>query len=283
MEFANEGPEAGQLICNREDSFNGFSFLHDFAITPNWTVFLQNAISFNPLPFILGQKGAAQCLKSKSDGKGKFLLIPRESGVFAGQPPRSFDAPDGFVFHHLNAWEKDEKVIVESIHYPDFPEVGPEDDFLQMNFENIPAGILSKCEINLTNKKVSTTRYSEQCCEFAMVNPLKEGLSARYSWMAVAEKPKGYAPLQAIKKLDLFNLDQCIWSAAPRGFVSEPLMVPKPGSKIEDNGWLLVLVWNGARRGTDLIILRANDLNEEAVIELPISIPHGLHGSWVSE
>ncbi len=283
MEFATEGKDAGQLISNREDSFNGFSFLHDFAITPNWAVFLQNAISFNPLPFILGQKGAAQCLKSKPNGKGKFLLIPRESGMFAGQTPRTFDAPNGFVFHHLNAWEKDEKVIVESIHYPDFPEVGPEEDFLQMNFDLIPAGILSSCELNLSNQKVETKRFSDQCCEFATVNPLREGLSARFSWMAIAERAAGYAPLQAIKKLDLLNLNQCVWSAAPRGFVSEPLMVPKEGSQAEDEGWILVLVWNGARCGTDLVILRANNLHEEAVVELPIAIPPGLHGSWVSD
>ena len=283
MEFASEGKNSGQLISNREDKFNGFSFLHDFAITPNWAVFLQNAISFNPLPFILGQKGAAQCLSSKPGGKGKFLLIPRDSGVFAGQPPRSFEAPDGFVFHHLNAWEEKEEVIIESIHYPDFPEVGPQEDFLRMDFDSIPAGILSRCRINLNNQKVTTTRFSEQCCEFAMTNPQKQGFSARYSWMAIAEQKKGYAPLQAIKKLDLINSEQCIWSAAPLGFVSEPLMVPKPGSQIEDDGWIMLLVWNGNRGGTDLVILKAQDLSEEAIVELPISIPHGLHGSWVSE
>ena len=283
MEFATEGEKAGQLIHDRQDSFNGFAFLHDFAITPNWAVFLQNAISFNPLPFIFGQKGAAQCLKSKSGGKGKFWLIPRDCGKFAGQSPQIFDAPDGFVFHHLNAWECEEKVIVESIHYPDFPEVGPKEDFLEMNFDLIPAGILSRCEINLSNNKVRKTRFSEQCCEFAMVNPHYQGLKCQFSWMAIAEKERGYAPLQAIKKLDLLNLEQCIWSSAPRGFVSEPLMIPKPGSQVEDEGWVLVLIWNGARRGTDLIILSANNLKEEAVVELPISIPHGLHGSWVSE
>jgi len=283
MEFATSGEKAGQLINDRQESFNGFSFLHDFAITPNWAVFLQNAISFNPLPFILGQKGAAQCLKSNPGSKGRFLLIPRDCGAFSGQPHQIFDAPDGFVFHHLNAWEKDEKVFVESIHYPDFPEVGPKEDFLKMNFDLIPAGILSRCEINLSSQKVVTTRFSEQCCEFAMVNPLSLGLPARYSWMAVADRAKGYAPLQAIKKLDLLNSEECIWNAAPRGFVSEPLMIPRPGSSIEDDGWVLVLIWNGERCGTDLIILKANDLSEKAVIELPISIPHGLHGSWVNK
>ena len=283
MEFADQGDKAGQLISDRKDKFDGFAFLHDFAITPNWAVFLQNAISFNPIPFILGQKGAAQCLNSKPDEQGKFWIIPRDSGKFAGQPPQIINAPDGFVFHHLNAWEKDDQIILDSIHYPDYPEVRPQDNFLEMDFDLIPAGILSRCAINLIKNDVKTTSFSEQCCEFGMVNPNLEGLPSRFSWMAIAAKETGYAPLQAIKKLDLLTLDKKIWNAAPRGFVSEPLMVPKQGTHNEDEGWILVLVWNGERNGTDLVILRADDLREEAIIELPIAIPHGLHGNWVPE
>ena len=43
---------------------------------------------------------------------------------------------------------------------------------------------------------------------------------------------------------------------------------------------MLVLVWNGARCGSDLVILQAGDLSEQAVLELPLAIPYGLHGSW---
>jgi all-trans-8'-apo-beta-carotenal 15,15'-oxygenase len=57
-------------------------------------------------------------------------------------------------------------------------------------------------------------------------------------------------------------------------------MVPRPGAKAEDDGWVLVLVWNGARGGSDLVILQAGDLSEQAVLELPLAIPYGLHGSW---
>ena len=52
-------------------------------------------------------------------------------------------------------------------------------------------------------------------------------------------------------------------------------------SSKEDEGFLFILLWNGERRGSDLVILDAKDLIELAVYELPISIPHGLHGSWV--
>ena len=285
MEFALEddpatGVKAGQLLCERSDSFNGFAFLHDFAITPNWAVFLQNAIAFNPLPFVLGKKGAAQCLQSQPGGQAKFWLIPRDSGAFAGQPPRIIDAPDGFVFHHLNAWEDGDNVVVESIYYSDFPSIGPDQDFRAIDFDLLPEGLLEQCRINLVEGSISTTRLSERCCEFAMVNPDREGLPSRYAWMAVAERETGNDPLQAVKKLDLHSGERRVWSAAPRGFVSEPVMVARPGSSVEDDGWVLCLVWNGARCASDLVILAADSLEEVAVLELPLAIPYGLHGSW---
>jgi all-trans-8'-apo-beta-carotenal 15,15'-oxygenase len=287
MEFATEsdaaaGIKAGDLLSERRDSFNGFAFLHDFAITPNWAVFLQNAVEFNPLPFVLGKRGAAQCLQSKPDGQAKFWLIPRDCGAFAGEKPRIIDAPDGFVFHHLNAWEQDGDVLVESIYYADFPSIGPDVDFTAVDFDLIPEGLLEQCRINLKTGRVETRRLSERCCEFAMVNPNKEGLPCRFAWMAAAAREQGNDPLQVIKKLDLSTGERLIWSAAPHGFVSEPLMVPRPGAESEDDGWVLELLWNGAREASDLVILDASDLSELAVFELPLAIPHGLHGSWVT-
>jgi all-trans-8'-apo-beta-carotenal 15,15'-oxygenase len=292
MEFATaDGPhgvKAGQLLHERSDTFKGFAFLHDFAITPNWAIFLQNAVDFNPLPFVLGQKGAAQCLKSKPGGQAQFWLVPRASGLYAGQPPRLMDAPAGFVFHHLNAWEEDSGAVhVESIFYADFPSIGPETDFRAIDFDLIPEGLLERCRIDLASGTVCNERLSERCCEFAMVNPSYEGLPARFGWMAVAERETGNDPLQAVKKLDLKTGDRRVWSAAPHGYVSEPVMVPRPargpqaGAADEDSGWVLVLVWNGERSATDLVILNADDMSEQAVLELPLAIPYGLHGSWV--
>jgi all-trans-8'-apo-beta-carotenal 15,15'-oxygenase len=287
MEF---DPASGALLSDQRHSFAGFAFLHDFAITPNWAVFLQNAIDFNPLPYLLGQCGAAQCLKSRPGGQAKFWLIPRDCGAFAGQPPRILDVPSGFVFHHLNAWEEGEMVVVDSIHYADFPSIGPDTDFRSVDFDTIPEGLLERCRLDLSSGAVQRERLSERCCEFAMVNPRQLGLAARYAWMAVAERETGNDPLQAIQKLDLHSGESRTWSAAPRGFVSEPLMVPRPaGSEAasgadpaEDDGWVLCLVWNGARCASDLVILNAATLAEEAVLELPLAVPHGLHGSFVA-
>ena len=232
---------------------------------------------------MLGQKGAAQCLRSKAGGQAQFWLVPRDGGAFAGQQPRLIDAPEGFVFHHLNAYEEGDQLVVESIFYADFPSVGPDVDFRSIDFELIPEGLLERCRIDLTSGKLSCERLSERCCEFAMVNPTREGLPARYGWMAVAEREQGNDPLQAIKKLDLQTGERRVWSAAPRGFVSEPIMVPRPGATSEDEGWVLTVIWNGARNGSDLVILNASTMAEQAVIELPVAMPYGLHGSWAAD
>ncbi len=302
MEFAAaddpvQGVRAGQLLAERRDSFQGFAFLHDFAITPGWAVFLQNAVAFNPLPFVLGQKGAAQCLASKPGQAGAFWLIPRPgnpAGADAPAAPLQVPAPEGFVFHHLNACESADgrELVVDSIVYADFPSIGPGTDFRAVDFDSIPEGQLMRCRIDLELARTQPERAVRQewlerrCCEFACVNPARQGLDARYAWMAVAERERGNDPLQAIEKLDLTTGERRIWSAAPRGFVSEPLMVPDPTAAAhdpasEDRGWVLCLVWNGARCASDLVILNAADMTEQAVLELPLAIPHGLHGSWV--
>ena len=50
--------------------------------------------------------------------------------------------------------------------------------------------------------------------------------------MACTERKTGNAPLQAIKKINLVTKEELFWSAAPKGFVSEPIMVPKENSKV---------------------------------------------------
>ncbi|WP_320675203.1 carotenoid oxygenase family protein [Prochlorococcus sp. MIT 1341] len=282
MEFANESEQSFHLIDDRIDNFDGFAFLHDFAITPNWAIFLQNSISINPIPFLFGLKSAAQCLSSIPNGQSRFLFIPRDSGLFKGQTPRIFNAPSGFVFHHLNAWEDESKVAIESIYYDDFPSIGPGEDFREINFDLLPEGRLKRCEVDLASGRIRTSLLSKQCCEFAMVNPNFLGKKARFAWMATSECEEGNGPLQSIKKLDLIDGSSSKWSAAPRGFVGEPIMLSKTDSNNEDEGWIMVMVWNGARKATDLVILKSINLNLQAIINLPLAIPHGLHGCWVN-
>lgn len=273
--------QSGRLLHRRTDIFRGYAFLHDFAVTPNWAVFLKNNIRFTSLPYLLGIKGAAQCLQLDNRVKAQYWLVPRDSGSFAGAPARVIDAPPGFVLHHLNAWEDgDNTLYVDSVFYEQSPILGPDESFKDVDFDLRPEMRLMRNKINLGAETVTSECLSSGRCEFPTVNPLFEGHDARFAWLAVAPRKCGGDPLQAIKKLDLQTGEEVLWSAAPHGFVGEPVMVPSPLGEAEDAGWLLFLVWNGTRSATDLVILRADNLTEQSRVELPLSLPYGLHGSW---
>ena len=68
----------GKLVRRHSHSTPGFSFIHDFIITPNYAIFFQNPVNFNPLPFLFGMRGAGECVQFQSDKPTTVILIPRD-------------------------------------------------------------------------------------------------------------------------------------------------------------------------------------------------------------
>ncbi|NJN30648.1 MAG: Apocarotenoid-15,15'-oxygenase [Synechococcales cyanobacterium RM1_1_8] len=279
--------EDGSLAQEQTRTVPGFAFLHDFVLTENYYCFFQNPVKFNPLPFVFGLKGAGQCLAFDPKGKTQMLLIPRDPA----QPMQTLETDSCFVFHHGNAFERvsDQgrpQLVVDSICYPSFPSVEPGADFMETNFEEVPPGQLFRFTAELEGGSVSREALSLRPCEFPSLHPAKVGQAARYYYIGVTDSPAANAPLQAILKQDLETGATQTWSAAPRGFISEPLFVPAPNSKAdgeaEDEGWVLCLIYNAARHGSDLVILQAQSLTEVARIRLQQHIPYGLHGSFTA-
>ncbi len=124
-----------------------------------------------------------------------------------------------------------------------------------------------------------------RCCEFPSVHQERVGRPYRYMYMGAAHTDTGNAPLQAILKIDLESVERQLWSAAPRGFVSEPIFVSRPNSEKEDDGWVLALVYDAAHHRSDVVILDACNLSQGPVARLHLKhhIPYGLHGSFTPE
>lgn len=268
----------GKLLQRHAHSVPGFAFIHDMVITPNYCIFFQNPVFLNPIPYILGLQGAAQCIKFIPNQPTRVILIPRDGS----NPVKILETEPCFVFHHVNAWEEGGEVYVDSICYESFPNVEPERDFRQVNFDAIPAGELWRFRLNLAEEKVEHQALDRRCCEFPTLHPDRVGKPYRYLYIGAAHNPTGNAPLQALLKIDLSTGQQQLWSAAPRGFAGEPIFVPRPGAMAEDDGWLLMLMYDATHHRSDLVILDAKDLNQAPVARLHLKhhIPYGLHGSF---
>jgi len=269
---------AGKLLRRQSRSIPGFAFIHDFAITPNYCIFFQNPVSFNPIPFLLGFRGAGECVKLEPDKPTRIVVIPRHSK----EPMRFLETRSGFIFHHANAFEQDDTIYIDSICYESFPEVESGSDFREVDFDAIAPGQLWRFTLNLSEQTVQRRLLEERCCEFPSVHPNHVGHPYRYLFMGAAHNAKGNAPLQAILKLDVTTGKQQLWSAAPQGYVSEPIFVPRPNGSGEDDGWVLTLVYDASKHRSDVVILDGRDLNQGPVARLHLKhhIPYGLHGSW---
>ncbi|MEL6454676.1 MAG: carotenoid oxygenase family protein, partial [Cyanobacteria bacterium J06623_5] len=104
----------------------------------------------------------------------------------------------------------------------------------------------------------------------------------RYLYMGATHGTVKNAPLQALIKRDLETGEEQFWSAAPRGYGGEPLFVARPGSSAEDDGWILLWIYNAERDRTELAIFNAQNIADGPVATLKLKhhIPYGLHGSF---
>lgn len=270
------GPD-GKLLRQHTHAIPGFAFIHDMAITPNYCIFFQNPVKFNPLPFLLGWRGAAECVQFDGSQPTKIILIPRSGGAV-----QILETEPCFVFHHANAWEDGNRVYLDSICYNSFPTVEPQSDFRQLDFDTVPHGQLWHFEMDLSQKTVRHEVIEPRCCEFPVLNPQQVGRTHRYLYLGAAHAETGNAPLQAVLKIDRHTGDRQIWSAAPRGFAGEPIFVPRPGGTQEDDGWVLLLSYNAANHRSQLVILDARDFTRKPLARLHLKhhIPYGLHGSF---
>jgi all-trans-8'-apo-beta-carotenal 15,15'-oxygenase len=272
----------GKLLRRHDHKVPGFAFIHDFVITPNYCIFFQNPVSYNPFPFVFGIKGAGECVQFKGNQPTKIVMIPRTPFY---KEVKILDTDAGFIFHHANAFEQEDKISIDSICYESLSQIEPNTSYKEVNFDALSPGQLWRFTINLKNGTVEKEMIEGRCCEFPSVHPNKVGKNYRYLFIAAGHNPSVNAPLQAILKLDLETKERQLYSFATQGYVSEPIFVPKPGGKKEDEGWVMTLVYDANCHRSDLVIFEGENFQNGPVAKLHLRqhIPYGLHGSWTKE
>ena len=102
-------------------------------------IFFQNPVNFNPFPFLLGMKGAGECVQFQPQKPTTVILIPRDP---KNTEIKTFSVESGFVFHHANAWEQGEEICIDSITYQTLPQVQPNSDYKDVDFDSLDPGQL---------------------------------------------------------------------------------------------------------------------------------------------
>ena len=71
----------------------------------------------------------------------------------------------------------------------------------------------------------------------------------------------------------------------PGRVAGEGVFVPRSPDAVEDEGWVMSIVYDATSDGSELVILDAQDFSGAAVasVRLPQRVPFGFHGNWVPE
>jgi all-trans-8'-apo-beta-carotenal 15,15'-oxygenase len=280
----------GEIIYEQHYPLPGFPFIHDFAVTPNYYVFFQNAVQFNPLPFVLGQKGAGECIQFQPEKPTKMLLIPRRGKG----PIETYEMQSGFVFHHSNAFETEKGITIDSVCYAEIPQLDTGADFLQVDFDNLKPGQLWRFELDKTTGKIDGKLTLPRCCEFPVIHPALVGSDYRYVYLGASHQVDGKnSPLQGYVKFDVQTGEELLWSAAPVGFTGEPAFIPKATpdahgqytqvTGAEDEGWIVGLIFDGEKAKSAIVVLDARTMQQVARLNLKHHVPYGLHGTFTPE
>lgn len=241
------------------------TMIHDFVITENYIVIFDCPAFFNPFD------DEKDFLSFESDVSVKIILINR----FTHEIKFLDGIPYFWVYHFVNGYEEDGKIIVDFVHY----------GALQLNSESktkYPAR-LYRGEIDLKYGSYSHYELSEQTVEFPSYNTLYTGRKYRYAYMAT-KSSSDTTNFNALLKYDFATKTHKIIEFGTNIEVDEATFVAKKNALDEDAGYLMLFIYNTITDKSDFVILEAFGNNDIITrIELPVRVPHGLHGSWINQ
>jgi beta,beta-carotene 9',10'-dioxygenase len=249
------------------------AYMHSFGLTERWLVLAEFPFVVNPLAIALSGRPYIENYRWKPGLGTRFTLVDRTSGATVA----GFRTDACFSFHHVNAYENGEEVVVDLCAYADADVI--EDLYLERLRAGKPiaSAELTRFRLRLPDRTVERERLADDDIELPRINYGRcNERPYRYVW-GVGNGPSGW--IERVVKADVAEHTTRSWSE-PGCYPGEPVFVARPHALDEDDGVLLSVVLD-ARAGTSfLLVLDARDLGELARAQAPHHIPFGFHGQF---
>ena len=242
--------------------------MHDFAITENYTIFMDLPLTFSPERAQRGEPG----IMFERDRPSRFGIVPRHGD---NSNIRWFESPSCYVFHTLNAYEEGDEVVLLACRMSSTTVFASPQDTHADPQANITR--LHQWRFNINTGTVREEMLDDVPTEFPRVNENFLGRQTRY----------GYALKmgEGLIKYDLSNGKSQTHNSGKGRSGGEAVFVPSPNPTSEDEGWLITFVYDTTEDTSELVVVNAQDMTGEPVarVLIPQRVPYGLHGAWVSE
>ena len=263
----------GDLVHTTPITIPRSIFMHDFAVTEKYTLFLDFPITLDVGRAIAG---------------GPAVDFEPQYGARIGVMPRFgsdedvlwFDVETGVVIHTANAWDEGDEVVLQASrsNTADIAGAGTsEGNNLQEN-----QGRLHEWRINLKTDAVIERSLSDTPCDFTRVNDDYACHKTRYVYAGIFNTERAFT-FDGVMKYDNKSGITREYIYGPNRHGGEAVFAPKVDGDLEDDGYLVCFVHDEAENQSECQIIDARDITAGPVATLimPCRVPYGFHAGWV--
>ncbi len=250
-------------------------YVHSFAITEHYVVLAIFPLVVNPLSFLLRNRPFIDNYQWRPELGLRIVILDLADGKLRAD----CEAPAVFAFHHINAYEDGDTIVMDLSAYPDAGIV----DFFRLERmrggEVLPPCRPTRYRIDLTGGAVEVTTLVNDTVDLPRINYGRyNGRPYRYAYGCGADQTAS-SFFDRLVKLDVADRTVTVWQE-DGCFPGEPVFVAAPGSSDEDQGVVLSVVLDATARRSALLVLDATSFTELARAEVPHAIPYGFHGQF---
>jgi beta,beta-carotene 9',10'-dioxygenase len=251
-------------------------YMHSFGMSQDYLVLTEFPLVVSPIELKLSGKPFIQNYRWEPERGLVFHIVEKDKGKLV----RTATAEACFAFHHVNAFLDHDRLAVDVIIYPDAAII--DQLYLAPLRSGAPitaTGTLTRFHIPLAAEAPVTRRaLADVPLELPRINyAARAGKPYRYVWGTGVQTEGDF--LDSIVKIDTEAGAVARWHAAGL-YPGEPVFVPSPSAKAEDDGVLLSIVLDIDKELSFLLVLDAATLAEKARAQAPHAIPFHFHGNY---
>ncbi|WP_457421028.1 carotenoid oxygenase family protein [Roseateles sp. P5_E7] len=253
------------------------AMLHDFAVSQRHLVFLLAPVTMD-WAAVRGGQSMLEAMRWGAGQPTRVLVIDKAD--FSKR--RIYEMPACHVFHFGNAWDDGRLLRVDYVQGVPLPEFNAAAEQMMRGERPVRADSTPRVlEVDLLTGRPSVTARSE-AVEFPVVDPRVVAQRHRFVWYPTSVDTGTRWGFNALMRLDIDSGARERFSFGNDVVVEEHVLVPRPGSAKEGEGWLVGMGYDVKRRRSFLSVFDALRLADGPLARawLPYAVPYGFHGRF---
>jgi len=256
-----------------------FPFIHDFALSENYGLFLVSSIRFGLSGPLMGLRTLSESMSFDGNKPVRGLLIDLRTMSLA----KEFELPPALVVHFGNAFERDQEFIV------DFFQSDNSEGFDWLcdvfNVEQVTGAGLVRLRLNTkTGRALLSPHHNGLIGEFPAWNPRQTGKRTDRCYFVAHSQPDNKGFFNTVVCLDTETGNIKSGNVGEHCHTSEALFAPRRGASDPHSGYLLAVVYNALHHRSEIQIRDAeNPAIEVGAAVLNHHVPFGFHGHFTTD